>query len=86
MNPYKVKEPKSEEEIESDAKELRQGASVKREDADRLAREYESYYLRRNIAQLKKDAAYRGVSGDFGAILVRRVESGYEPEDYPRLV
>ena len=86
MNPYKVKEPKSEEEIESDAKELRQGASVKREDADRLAREYESYYLRRNIAQLKKDAAHRGVSGDFGAILVRRVESGHEPEDYPRLV
>ena len=83
MHPYKVSEPKSEEEIESDAKELRQGASVKREEASRLATEYQSYYLRRNIAQINKDHAAGRMFEEPGRELVRRVESGYEPPDYP---
>ena len=83
MHPYKVKEPKSEEQIQSDAKELRQGASVKREEASRLATEYQSYYLRRNIAQINKDHAAGIIFVNSGMELIRRVEDGYEPKDYP---
>lgn len=80
---YKAEAVKSEEQIDADAKELRQGASVDRDTAHRLAVEYESNYLRRQIKQVNRDHTLGKKRADPGKELTRRVEAGYEPEDYP---
>lgn len=75
-------EEKTEKEFEAIRFELER-VGVKEPSRSRMAKEYNTRYLERQILQLKKDDEKGIKFRNFGGALVARIKSNYTTEDYP---